>query len=89
MNDYKDKLGTLALFCVIAILTFTTIVYARNAETEAKKVSRQLDSLTLTAQNRCIIKVILSYPPPISQAQFDVVLADYDKCIQDEINKAK
>lgn len=84
----KDRISTFVLFGIIAVLILTTTIYARNAESEAKKVQTQLTNLSITAQNRCIIKVILTYPAPVSQAQFNVVLADYDSCIKAELATA-
>jgi hypothetical protein len=84
----KDQFFTLILFLILAVLTFTTIVYARNAEAVSKEVYRQLSNLPVTAQNRCAVQVIVSYQPPINQTQVEEVLKDYDTCIKNQIDKA-
>lgn len=80
----RDWVVVAALFVVLGILTLTGAQYAKNAENEAKKVTEVLETINITSQNRCIIQVVLSYPPPISQEQFDIVLGDYDECIKRE-----
>lgn len=80
----RDWMVVAALFVILGVMTLTNTFYAREAEGQAKKVNNALEHINITSQNRCIIQVVLSYPPPITQDQFDVVLDDYDKCIKRE-----
>lgn len=84
MKNSRDWLFMVVVFVLLAVLNTTSFLAAREAEKEAKRVRTALEQINITSQNRCIIQVVLSYPPPISQEQFDIVLADYDACIKRE-----
>lgn len=77
----KDWLVVMVLFAVLAVLTLVTVGYAREAEKAANDVREDLVGLNITAQNRCMVQVVLSYPAPVGQDQFDVVLRDFDECV--------
>ena len=83
----KDWFVIIAFFAILTVLTLVTIIYAKEAEQEAREVRRELQELNVTAQNRCMVKVVLSYPPPVSENQFDTVLKDFDSCIVRETGK--
>lgn len=83
----RDWLVVLILFAVLTVLTLVTVIYARAAEQEAKEIQKELSELNITAQNRCMVQVVLSYPAPLSQDQFDLVLRDFDSCVVRETGK--
>lgn len=85
----RDWLLVLVMFGMLAILNVTVGLAAREARQEATEVRRVLEDVNVTAQNRCIIRVVLSFPPPVSEDEFDVVLGDYDDCIQEETDAAR
>lgn len=80
----RDWLVVIVLFGMLAILNVVVALAARDAKEEAARVREALEVVNITAQNRCIIKVVLSFPPPVSENEFDSVLADYDVCIEEE-----
>jgi hypothetical protein len=79
----KDYLVNFILFAILAVLVIVTTLYAREAQSEAMVVRNKLNSLNITAQNRCMVRVVLSYPPPISEQQYDLVLSDFDRCVSE------
>lgn len=85
----KDRLYLPILFVVLAVLTLVTVVYARAAEQRATEIQKELSELNITAQNRCMVQVVLSYPAPLSEDQFDVVLRDFDLCVIRETGKGE
>lgn len=86
-NPLRDYFVVGAFFAILTILTLVTIIYAKEAEAEAREVRRELGELNVTAQNRCMVKVVLSYPPPVSEDQFEEVLQDFDRCIIEQTGK--
>lgn len=80
----KDWFVVIAFFGILTILTLVTIIYAKEAEQEAREVREALNELNVTAQNRCMVKVVLSYPPPVQEGDFAEVLADFDTCIAEQ-----
>lgn len=85
----RDWLLVLIMFGMLAVLNVTVGLAAQSARNEAIAVRKALDAVNVTAQNRCIIRVVLSFPPPVSESQFDKVLGDYDECIQKETRAVK
>lgn len=80
----RDWLVVIILFGMLATMNVVTALAAREAKEQAARVREALEDVNVTAQNRCIIRVILSFPPPVSEGEFDTVLADYDDCIEEE-----
>lgn len=80
----RDWLLLIVLFGMLAVMNVIAGLAAHEARKEAREVRKALEAVNVTAQNRCIIKVILSFPPPVGEEEFGVVLADYDKCIEAE-----
>lgn len=85
----RDWLLLLIMFGMLAVLNVTVGIAARDAKNEAAEVRKTLEEVNVTAQNRCIIRVILSFPPPVDEEQFDRVLGDYDECIEKETAAVK
>lgn len=83
MKSFKDYFVMLALFGILTVLTMVTIIYAKEAEAEAKEVRRELNELNVSAQIRCVVRVILSYPPPVAPGEFAEVEKSFDQCILD------
>lgn len=77
------------LLVLFTVNTTATVIYARNAEATSKKVQADLDDLKITTQNKCIVRLVLSYPPPIRADEFELVLEEYDQCIEDQFVKIK
>jgi hypothetical protein len=82
-SPIKDWFVLIAFFSILTILTLVTVIYAKEAEQEAREVRRELKALNVSAQNRCLALTVLSYPPPITETQFDLVIASFDQCIQE------
>jgi hypothetical protein len=82
-TQIRDWFVVLAFFAILTILTLVTIIYAKEAEQEAREVRRELRELNVSAQNRCLALTVLSYPPPITEAQYDLVIGDFDRCIKE------
>ena len=82
MNGIKEWFVAMIFFIILAILTLVTIIYAKEAEQEAREARRQVVDLNVTAQNRCIVQVILAYPSPVQETELSLVLQDFDECIQ-------
>jgi hypothetical protein len=82
---YKDWLmvGFLVVFATLTALSLVSIVYAKKAEQRAREVRRELTVLNVSAQNRCMVLVVLTYPPPINETQYDKVMGDFDKCVRE------
>lgn len=85
----RDWLTVIVLFGMLAIMNIVSGLAANQARAEAKKVRTALEEVNVTAQNRCIIRVILSFPPPVSEGEFDTVLGDYDACIEKETDAVR
>lgn len=86
---FRDWLLILILFGMLAITNISVGFIAQDAKHEAKKVRTALADVNVTAQNRCIIRVVLSFPPPVSEDEFDLVLDNYDECIREETEAVK
>jgi uncharacterized membrane protein len=82
-----SQFAIIAFFVILSILTTVTIVSSKKAESEARELRRELDELNVTAQNRCIVLAVLSFPPPITQEQHAVVLGNFDQCIVEQTGK--
>lgn len=80
----RDWLLITVMFGMLAIMNVISGLSAREARSEAVKVREALEDVNVTAQNRCIIRVVLSFPPPVNEDEFDRVLGDYDDCIEEE-----
>lgn len=76
------------LFMLFTVNTTATVIYARNAEATAKRVQADLDSLKITTQNKCVVRLVLSYPPPVNPDEFEAVLREYDECIAAQEHEA-
>lgn len=85
----RDWLLIVVLFGMLAIMNVISGLSANGARSEAREVREALEDVNVTAQNRCIIRVILSFPPPVGEDEFDKVLADYDECIEKETEAVK
>lgn len=87
VNRTFQRLAITVLFIVLAINAVATVIYARSAETNAAMVKQDLEALRITTQNKCIVRMVLSYPPPVPQDQFPIILTEYDACIaaQDKV----
>ena len=77
------------VFVLFTVNATATVIYARSAEANARDVKRELDALTITTQNKCIVRMVLSYPPPVPQEEFDIILAEYEKCITAQAKEIK
>lgn len=91
LNLNKQALGLVAiiLLTLFTISTTATVIYARSAEAKAKEVSKQLEALKITTQNKCIVRMVLSYPPPVPNDKFDIILKEYDACIAAQAKEIK
>lgn len=83
-NPIMNWFIVFVFFCILTVLTLVTVIYAKEAEQEAREVRQELKQLNVTAQNRCMVQVVLSYPPPVQEDQFAEVLADFDTCIAEQ-----
>ena len=81
INKNLQKFAAIVLFIVMAVNAVATVIYARSAEDTARQVKTDLDGLKITTQNKCIVRMVLSYPPPVPQEQFPIILTEYDACI--------
>lgn len=85
----RDWLLIVVLFGMLAVMNIIVGLNANGARAEARRVREALEDVNVTAQNRCIIRVVLSFPPPVSEGEFDRVLGDYDACIEKETEAVK
>ena len=80
---------SMMLLVLFTVSTTATVIYARSAESTAKGVAKDLEGLRITTQNKCIVRMVLSYPPPVPNDQFSVILTEYDACIAAQEKKIK
>lgn len=87
MSRIWEAIAVLGVFVLLATLNYTTLTAAHTAEEEATQVRKELERINVPAQNRCIVKVVLSFPPPIQEDDFETVLQEYDDCIEEEAGR--